>query len=92
MASTSSYASEIQAAFRACDTSRFLKSLPEELLFGNENADDETMFRNDNSSVVDHSHSINSATEGKVGRFSRELKRSYRFGRLVNSIAYPRNH
>ena len=60
MAETTSYAGELQAAFRGCDTARSLKSLLAELLTGGENSDVATRIRSDNSIVVDHVHPINS--------------------------------
>ena len=74
---TSSYACEIQAAFRCFGDARFLKISPSELR-ANENVDIETRIRNDNSIVVEHVHSINSVTKerrmrGLVGSNIEEL-------------------
>ena len=77
---TSSYAGEIHAVSRRCDTSRFLKSLAAGLSVGNDNADFVTSVRNDNSIVVEHVHSINSVTNGRMFKqFSREYQRIARF-------------
>ena len=62
---TSSYAGEIEAAFRGFDTSRFLKSMISELTYGNENVDISTRIRNGNPRVVEHARSINSVTKGR---------------------------
>ena len=43
----------------------FLKSTLSELLFRNGNIDIETRIRNDNSSVVEHVHSINAVAKGR---------------------------
>ena len=51
---TSSYAGEIQAAFRGFDTVLFLRSLLAGLLIGNENVDVWAKVRNDNPIVVEH--------------------------------------
>ena len=64
MAATSSYAVEIQAAYRGFDTARFLKITLSEFLYGNGDVDIETRIRKDNSIVVDHVHSISSVTKG----------------------------
>ena len=50
---------------RGSDTSRFLKSMLAELLFGNDNIGVGAMIRNDNASVVEHVHSINSVMRGR---------------------------
>ena len=60
---TSSYAGEIQAEFHGFGAARCLKSMLSELLFGNDNTDIVTRIRNDNSSAVEHAHSINSAAK-----------------------------
>ena len=64
-ASISSYAGVIQAAFHGFDTARFLQNTSAGFLFGNENVDIDTGIRSDNSIVVEHSHTINSATKGR---------------------------
>ena len=63
MEATSSYAGEIRAAFRGFPTTRFLKSTLSELMFGNGNVGISPRIRNDNSSVVEHVHSINAVTK-----------------------------
>ena len=86
--SAASYAGAIQYAFRGFDASRFLKSTPEELLFGNENADIATIIRNDNSSVVQNAHSINSVTKGRI---LNGILESNREGPDINKwVALPR--
>ena len=49
----------------AAATARFVKSMSAGLMFGNENAQIETGMRNDNSSAVDHVHSIRSVTKDR---------------------------
>ena len=66
MEATSSYAGEIRAAFRGFPTTRFLKSTLSELMFGNGNVGISPRIRNDNSSVVEHVHSINAVRQGRM--------------------------
>ena len=73
--STSSYAGEIQAAFRGLDTPRFLKSTLSEFLFGNGSIEIETRIRNDNSSDVEHVHPIKSVTQERRLNGTRERNR-----------------
>ena len=63
MVETSSYAWEIRAAFRGFVTARFLKSILSELLFGNGKVEISTRIQSDNSSFVEHAHSINPGTK-----------------------------
>ena len=65
MAATSSYAVEIQAAYRGFDTSRFVKSALSEIMSGNENVEIVARIRNDNPSVVEHVRSINSVSKAR---------------------------
>ena len=53
------------ARFYVFDTSRLLKSLVSELLFGNEGSGVETSARYDNSSVVVRARAINSVSNGR---------------------------
>ena len=53
--SASSHAGEIQAAYRDCDTARFLKSLVAGLLFANGKVDAEAGVRRDKPIVVANS-------------------------------------
>ena len=53
----------IQAALHGFDAARFLKSMLAALLLGNGNIYNKTRIMGDNSIVVEHVHSINSATK-----------------------------
>ena len=60
---TSSYSGKIEDSFLGFDTARFVKSTLYGLVSGNGIVEIETSTRNDNSSVVEHVHSINSVTK-----------------------------
>ena len=62
---TPRYEGGIQAAFHGFDTARLLKSTLGGMVFGNENIEVVARIRNDNSSVAEHVHSINSIAKGR---------------------------
>ena len=62
---TSSYSGDIHDVFSGFESDRFLKSALSELLFGNGDVDIATGIRNDNFSVVEHVHSINSVQKAE---------------------------
>ena len=83
--SSSRYDGEIKDVSRGCDTAHFFKSMLTELLFGNGNVDIGARIRNDNSSVVEHVHSINSF---KKERRLNGFLESNRGESLVRHISY----
>ena len=75
MVSASSYSGEVPAAFYGFDTARFLISLVEELLlFGDKGVYGGKSVRADNSSVVEHAHSIRSVTNERALNSSQRVE------------------
>ena len=73
----SSYAGKIRDVPHGLDTSRPLKSMSPELLFGNGNVDVATRIRIDNSIVVEHVHSIYSVSKERRSNGCLESNRAW---------------